>query len=887
MLHHVFGATSVAISTVLTVFMAGLGLGAWLGGKYAHRIKHPIITYAIAEIGVGVWGLLVPLLVRSDGWLATVNMFLRAELGAESGLFMVARFLCVAPILIVPTTLMGSTLPLLTRHFVATDHGAEEASTAVGGLYALNTFGASTGPLLSAFVLLPYVGLTVTNIVACSMNFTLAAIIFLARSSLLEGTWKPGEALSFLPRPEPNKTILGPPKAKVPEPEPVEDPIEEEDEDASEADASSEDPDAQAESQEIAKASSETEDSPGEASTTDGPSLDRPIEAEASDADSTDTPVRNKELRESKAERRARRKAKKGKRKDDDGAVAAAPSAAETGDAKVEAEPKPAPTLDDVPSRRTPARRPGRSFGKRRAPSRTTAKSTTEPTRTADAPIPELARKAAYICFAASGAAALCYEVVWSRGLAMTIGSSIYSFALILDTFLIGIAVGSAAMASFLGRRTTPFLGMGLTAIALVFLANIPWAIDIVDPTNTASRTQGSIVSYLVLSSLYSAPIVLAVVWVATRTRKGVNDVFSAGPEGWRPVLAVLIAALPTCAALINSFKYPGMLVQIILAVVGSVSVFIVLASLLSRTPLLLVAVIQLFIAGATLVSYIYMDDVPYAFAQLVVSIPDSSLPDHTATVKVFMFVTIMLCTLPSTLGMGAMFPLVVRVWTSGGDAIAKDVASVYTGNTIGSIIGAWLPGFILFALVGAERTLHLGIALNMVLALVMLIAGAADPHEEQSWWTWRRVGSVALPALVALALVVSLLTDSSRDLAFRWVSGALADESQRYQAMLWLVRLGGMVVFGAIAIGEYVWQRAATRASAEAALGAALLPLVGAAGIAFFIRPPGDHPDWALAATYVALAAFALGVGAWIAVGNWRAWADAHPAAIGEAQHG
>ena len=127
MLHHVFGATSVAISTVLTVFMAGLGLGAWLGGKYAHRIKHPIITYAVAEIGVGIWGLLIPLMVQSDGWLATVNAFLRAELGAESGLFMVARFLCVAPLLIVPTTLMGSTLPLLTRHFVRASEQAREA----------------------------------------------------------------------------------------------------------------------------------------------------------------------------------------------------------------------------------------------------------------------------------------------------------------------------------------------------------------------------------------------------------------------------------------------------------------------------------------------------------------------------------------------------------------------------------------------------------------------------------------------------------------------------------------------------------------------------------------------------------------------------------------
>src|SRR5205085_24879 len=100
-----------------------------------------------------------------------------------------------------------------------------------------------------------------------------------------------------------------------------------------------------------------------------------------------------------------------------------------------------------------------------------------------------------------------------------------------------------------------------------------------------------------------------------------------------------------------------------------------------------------------TTVSYVWQDEIPYAFAQLVVSIDD--LPDHVALVQFFMFVTAMLCTLPSTLGMGAMFPLTIRVWTSGGDRIARDTAVVYTGNTIGSIVGSWLPGFVLLPLIG------------------------------------------------------------------------------------------------------------------------------------------------------------------------------------------
>jgi spermidine synthase len=184
-LHHVFGATSVAISTVLTVFMAGLGLGNWIAGRYANRIKHPIFAYAFAELGVAIWSLLIPFLVASDGWLATVNATLRQSFGSESGVFMIARFLCVVPILIVPTTLMGASTPLLVRHFVGTSDDSATASSKVGTLYALNTFGAALGPLLSAFVLMPTVGLMVTNVVACGMNLSLALLIFALREPLI------------------------------------------------------------------------------------------------------------------------------------------------------------------------------------------------------------------------------------------------------------------------------------------------------------------------------------------------------------------------------------------------------------------------------------------------------------------------------------------------------------------------------------------------------------------------------------------------------------------------------------------------------------------------------------------------------------------------------
>ena len=66
MLGKVFGASSIAISTTVTVFMAGLGLGAFFAGRYADRIKHPLISYGVVEAIVGVWALMVPFLVDPE-----------------------------------------------------------------------------------------------------------------------------------------------------------------------------------------------------------------------------------------------------------------------------------------------------------------------------------------------------------------------------------------------------------------------------------------------------------------------------------------------------------------------------------------------------------------------------------------------------------------------------------------------------------------------------------------------------------------------------------------------------------------------------------------------------------------------------------------------------
>src|SRR5262245_15956677 len=64
MLGLVFGATTIAISAVLTAFMGGLAIGSAVAANLAKKIKSPLRTYAWLEIAIGIYALLVPVLFR-------------------------------------------------------------------------------------------------------------------------------------------------------------------------------------------------------------------------------------------------------------------------------------------------------------------------------------------------------------------------------------------------------------------------------------------------------------------------------------------------------------------------------------------------------------------------------------------------------------------------------------------------------------------------------------------------------------------------------------------------------------------------------------------------------------------------------------------------------
>src|ERR1051325_5015457 len=160
MLGLVFGATTLAVSTVLAAFMGGLALGSALAGKFARRVQRPLSTYGWMEIGVAAYALLVPFLFRL---VDHVYALIWQQLHPGNFAFSVWRFALSGLVLLVPTTLMGATLPVLA---VALVRSSASDANSVTRLYACNLVGAILGTLIAGFVLLPLLGVRTTIVVA-------------------------------------------------------------------------------------------------------------------------------------------------------------------------------------------------------------------------------------------------------------------------------------------------------------------------------------------------------------------------------------------------------------------------------------------------------------------------------------------------------------------------------------------------------------------------------------------------------------------------------------------------------------------------------------------------------------------------------------------------
>lgn len=166
----VFGGSTAATGVVLAIFMAGLGVGNWIFGRWAEGVERPLSRYAWLELAVGATAVASgPLL----DWLVPVYLATGGQ--AELGLYGATgvRCLLAAAVLAVPTVLMGGTLPLAARIVTGVEDGPRRG---VSLLYACNTAGAMIGVLLSTFWSLEAIGNRGTMLLGAASNLLAAAL---------------------------------------------------------------------------------------------------------------------------------------------------------------------------------------------------------------------------------------------------------------------------------------------------------------------------------------------------------------------------------------------------------------------------------------------------------------------------------------------------------------------------------------------------------------------------------------------------------------------------------------------------------------------------------------------------------------------------------------
>jgi spermidine synthase len=173
----IFGASTAATAAVLGIFMGGLGIGSWYFGRRVESASRPLGVYANLEMGIAAAAALTPFLVTL---IRTLYIWLGGSLALGPVGGTVARLAFSAVVLIVPTFLMGGTLPAAARSIVASDDAGRRG---LAWLYGINTLGAVTGTLLATFFALEIFGNRLTLWSACGLNVLVAiAARMLARS---------------------------------------------------------------------------------------------------------------------------------------------------------------------------------------------------------------------------------------------------------------------------------------------------------------------------------------------------------------------------------------------------------------------------------------------------------------------------------------------------------------------------------------------------------------------------------------------------------------------------------------------------------------------------------------------------------------------------------
>jgi spermidine synthase len=158
----IYGVNIESVTIVVTTFMLGLGLGSLAGGVLSKRQNFPLLpAFGIIELGIGLFGIVS---LKIFHW---ASLFSAGSAPLETGMMAFG-------LVLVPTMLMGSTLPMLVAHTVRIN---SNVGASVGVLYAVNTLGSAIACFAAGMFIMWQLGESGSVRLAASLNAAVGALV--------------------------------------------------------------------------------------------------------------------------------------------------------------------------------------------------------------------------------------------------------------------------------------------------------------------------------------------------------------------------------------------------------------------------------------------------------------------------------------------------------------------------------------------------------------------------------------------------------------------------------------------------------------------------------------------------------------------------------------
>lgn len=179
------GSTSYAVVAVLVAFMGGLAAGNALLGTRADSLRRPLFFYACLEAGIGLFAVAFPAYFEAvrQGFLSVVR-----STHPEGTLRLGLQFGFAVLTILLPTVLMGATLPVLTKYVT---RSLSELRGRVAALYSINSAGAVAGILLADWWWIPALGLEAVVQLGATLSLGIALVAYVLSARSGEGIGQP------------------------------------------------------------------------------------------------------------------------------------------------------------------------------------------------------------------------------------------------------------------------------------------------------------------------------------------------------------------------------------------------------------------------------------------------------------------------------------------------------------------------------------------------------------------------------------------------------------------------------------------------------------------------------------------------------------------------